>query len=115
MKTAGEIHEMLAQAHYFYLRGDPMGAMRRARDAVAASTDDDLRDEAELAVERYEAAAREWRDEIERRWGEHRVHELREQGLPAPPIELVRDRPPRRWSWLERRVSNVPRVVSVPR
>jgi hypothetical protein len=71
--TTGDVHQWLAEAAYFLRAGDPLGGARRARDAVAGATDDALREEAELTVERCEEAARAWLRAIDHRESEHRV------------------------------------------
>ncbi len=114
MRSRSEVHELLAQAAYFERSGDPYGAICRAKDAVMAAPDEELAVEAQLAVERYELAARKWRTLVDERESEHRVFELRGQDLPAPPLELVHEAPPRRWSWIARLVRPRLRVATAP-
>ena len=98
--TKGDIHQLLAEAQYLQRQGDVQAAVIRAREAVMSSPDEETRDEAELAVERYELASRSWSEDVRVRGSEYRVHELLAVGLPAPPLEVVRE--PRRWAWIER-------------
>jgi hypothetical protein len=100
--TKGEVHSLLAQAQFFLREGNPQGAVTRAREAVMVSPDDETREEAELAVERYETALRSWREDVRVRESEHRVNELVPQGLPAPSMETARDLPPRNWGFIQR-------------
>lgn len=109
--TKGDVHFLLAQAQDFHRAGDAQAAVMRAREAVMASADDEMREAAELAVERYEAALRAWRDEVAMRESEHRVLELTTQGLSAPSLETVRDAPPRKWGWIAR-VVRAPRAAT---
>jgi hypothetical protein len=67
MSSVGDVHTMLAEAEVFLRSSDPMGAIYRAREAVAASPNDDVRQDAELVLARCEEAARVWQRENARR------------------------------------------------
>ena len=113
MTNRGEIHRTLREAEVFLRSGNPMGAIRRARDAVVkAAGDEELFDEAQITLERCEAEARRWRMLIDERRSQHRVFELRGQGLPAPSLEAVQEAPPRPWAWIQRVIRPRPRVAT---
>ena len=65
METTYSVDELLEQAAVFARAGDYTAAVWRARLAVQSATDEESRTEAQLALERFEAMERAWRDRIE--------------------------------------------------
>jgi hypothetical protein len=73
MIAAPNVRNLLEEAAVFARAGDMTAAVARARDAVRASNDDASRDEATLALARFEAAERAWRSEIDARFERERT------------------------------------------
>ena len=68
MDTVGEVRDMLAQAEFFLRAADPNGAAARGRQALRLATDAlgpdaEITQEAALELERFDTAARAWREE----------------------------------------------------
>lgn len=102
MTSPGEAREHLRAAEAFLRSGDPSGATARAklaaRQAEATGFDDgaQVREEVELARDRFQAAQEALRIEVERRGALHVENERRAAGI----SDLVSEPEPPRRSWL---------------
>jgi hypothetical protein len=67
--------DLLEEAGFFARSGDLTGALERAKTALHEADDDGSRAEASLAVERFEAAQREWLRAASKRNGDYERNE----------------------------------------
>jgi hypothetical protein len=102
MITPGEVREHLREAEAFLRGGDPYGATARARlaarkaEAMSSHDGAEVREEVELALDRFQAAQEAMRMEVERRGALHVANERRAAGI----SDVVPEPAPPRRSWL---------------
>lgn len=79
--TLYETRALLEHAAAFARAGDHTGAVARAKSAVRAALGTEAREEASLALARFEGGERDWRDEVHARRAAFLARERAEAGI----------------------------------